>query len=100
MPLAGNLPLILHLHDTEEKGITNMITAIDCGVNHFDTAFGGLGGCPFINGATGNIATEDVVHCLHQIDYKTGINNLKMIELMKETETFLGRKLLEKMIDI
>ena len=93
MPAIGNLPVILHLHDTEGKAIANMIVAIECGVNHFDTAFGGLGGCPFIKGATGNIATEDVVHCLHHMDYETGINNLKMIELAKEVEAFLGRKL-------
>ena len=100
MPLASNLPVILHLHDTEGKGIANMIAAIDCGVTHFDTAFGGLGGCPFIKGATGNIATEDVVHCLHQMDYETGIDNQKMIRLAKEVETFLGRKLPGKVKEI
>jgi hydroxymethylglutaryl-CoA lyase len=100
MPLAGNLPVILHLHDTEGKGIANMISAIECGVNYFDTAFGGLGGCPFIKGASGNIATEDVVHCLHQMGYETGINNLKMIELAKEVEVFLGRKLPGKMKEV
>ena len=93
VPLASNLPVILHLHDTEGKGIANMIAAIDCGVTHFDTAFGGLGGCPFIKGATGNIATEDVVHCLHQMGYETGIDIQKMIRLAKEVETFLERKL-------
>ncbi len=100
VPMAGNLPVIVHLHDTEGKGIANMIAAIECGVNYFDTAFGGLGGCPFIKGATGNIATEDVVHCLHQMGYETGINNLKMIELAKEVEMFLGRKLPGKMKEI
>lgn len=100
MPVVGNLPVILHLHDTEGKAIANMIAAIDCGVNYFDTAFGGLGGCPFIKGATGNIATEDVVHCLHQMGYETGINNLKMIELAKEVEVFLGRKLPGKVKEI
>ena len=93
MPLAGKLPVILHLHDTEGKGIANMIAAIECGVSNFDTAFGGLGGCPFIKGATGNIATEDVVHCLHQMGYETGIDIQKMIKLSKEVEDFLGRKL-------
>ena len=100
MPLASNLPVILHLHDTEGKGIANMIVAIDCGVTHFDTAFGGLGGCPFIKGATGNIATEDVVHCLHQMGYETGINNQKMIRLAKEVETFLGRRLPGKVKEV
>ena len=100
VPLAGNLPIILHLHDTEGKGIANMIAAIDCGVNYFDTAFGGLGGCPFIKGATGNIATEDVIHCLHQMGYETGINNLKIIELAKEVEAFLARKLPGKIKEV
>ena len=100
MTLSGSLPVILHLHDTEGKGISNMIAAIDCGITHFDTAFGGLGGCPFIKGATGNIATEDVVHCLHQMDYETGIDIQKMIRLAKEVETFLGRKLPGKVKDI
>lgn len=100
MPLAGNLPVFLHLHDTEGKGIANMIAAIDCGVRHFDTAFGGLGGCPFIKGATGNIATEDVVHCLHQMGFETGIDNQKMITLAKEVEVFLGRKLPGKIKEI
>lgn len=100
VPMAGNLPVILHLHDTEGKGIANMIAAIGCGVNYFDTAFGGLGGCPFIKGATGNIATEDVVHCLHQMGYETGINIQKMIALAKEVELFLGRKLPGKVKEI
>jgi hydroxymethylglutaryl-CoA lyase len=100
VPMAGNLPVILHLHDTEGKGIANMIAAIECGVNYFDTAFGGLGGCPFIKGATGNIATEDVIHCLHQMGYETEINNLKMIELAKEVEIFLGRKLPGKIKEV
>jgi hydroxymethylglutaryl-CoA lyase len=100
VPLAGNLPVILHLHDTEGKGIANMIAALQCGITYFDTAFGGLGGCPFIQGATGNIATEDVVHCLHQMGYETGINNLKMISLAKEVEIFLGRKLPGKIKEI
>lgn len=99
VPLAGILPVILHLHDTEGKGIANMIAAIETGINHFDTAFGGLGGCPFIKGATGNIATEDVVHCLHQMGYETGIYNQQMIALAKEVENFLGRKLPGKVKD-
>jgi hydroxymethylglutaryl-CoA lyase len=77
-----------------------MIAAIDCGVTHFDTALGGLGGCPFIEGATGNIATEDVVHCLLQMGYETGIDNRKMIALAKEVEIFLGRKLPGKVKEI
>jgi hydroxymethylglutaryl-CoA lyase len=100
VPLAGNLPVILHFHDTEGKGIANMVSALEMGIKYFDTAFGGLGGCPFIKGATGNIATEDVVHCLHQMGFETGIDNLKIIKLAKEVEIFLGRKLPGKMKDV
>ncbi len=97
---AKNTPVILHLHDTEGKGIANMIAGIESGVNHFDTAFGGLGGCPFIKGATGNIATEDVVHILHQMGFETGINLVKSVVIAKEIEDFLGRKLPGKMKEI
>lgn len=100
VPSLGDLPFILHLHDTEGKGIANMIAAIDCGVNYFDTAFGGLGGCPFIKGAIGNVATEDAIHCLHQMGYETGIDNIKMIALAKEVEHFLDKKLPGKIKEI
>lgn len=97
---AKNTPVILHLHDTEGKGIANMIAGIESGVNHFDTAFGGLGGCPFIKGATGNIATEDVVHILHQMGFETGINLAKSVVIAKEIEDFLERILPGKMKEI
>jgi hydroxymethylglutaryl-CoA lyase len=94
------IPVILHLHDTEGKGIANMLAGIESGVTHFDTAFGGLGGCPFIKGATGNIATEDVVHILHQMGFEIGINLSRTIVIAKEIESFLGRKLPGKMKEI
>jgi hydroxymethylglutaryl-CoA lyase len=97
---AKEIPVILHLHDTEGKGIANMLAGIESGVTHFDTAFGGLGGCPFIKGATGNIATEDVAHILHQMGFETGINLTKTIIIAKEIESFLGRKLPGKMKEI
>jgi hydroxymethylglutaryl-CoA lyase len=97
---SNNIPVILHLHDTEGKGIANTLAGIASGVNYFDTAFGGLGGCPFIKGATGNIATEDVVHILQQMGFETNINLSKTIALAKEIEAFLGRKLPGKMKEI
>src|SRR5690625_1790591 len=56
---AGNIPIVLHLHDTRGLGLVNVWAALDEGIDRFDTSLGGLGGCPFIPGATGNIATED-----------------------------------------
>jgi hydroxymethylglutaryl-CoA lyase len=91
--LCGNIPVALHLHNTENKGYANMLAAIEAGVQQFDTAFGGLGGCPFIQGATGNIATEDTVHLLRQIGYETGIDINKVAVVSKEAEYILGEKL-------
>ncbi|RKR15207.1 hydroxymethylglutaryl-CoA lyase [Maribacter vaceletii] len=90
---AGNIPVVLHLHNTENKGYANLYAAIEAGVQIFDTAFGGLGGCPFIKNATGNIATEDSVHMIHQMGYKTGIDINKIAEISRELETTIGNKL-------
>ncbi len=91
--LSGNIPVALHLHNTENKGYANMCAAIEAGVKQFDTAFGGLGGCPFIKGATGNIATEDTAHMLRQMGFETGININKVAEVSREMEAMLGEEL-------
>ncbi|MEJ2288501.1 MAG: hydroxymethylglutaryl-CoA lyase [Deinococcales bacterium] len=72
--VASRVPLILHLHDTRGAGLANLVTALQGGVRRFDTAFGGLGGCPFIPGAAGNIATEDTAHLLHGMGVQTGVD--------------------------
>ncbi len=90
---AGDIPVILHLHNTENKGYANFYAAVEAGVRIFDTAFGGLGGCPFIKSATGNIATEDTAHLAHQMGYKTGINIKEVSEISSELEGMLGYKL-------
>ncbi|MCS7019013.1 MAG: hydroxymethylglutaryl-CoA lyase [Cytophagales bacterium] len=91
--MAGNIPVMLHLHDTEGKGLANLIAAMRVGVRHFDTAFGGLGGCPFIKGATGNIATEDTVYMLEEMGVRTGIDIAAIVNIAREMETILGKKL-------
>lgn len=91
--LCNNIPVALHLHNTENKGYANVCAAIDAGVYQFDTAFGGLGGCPFIKGATGNIATEDTVHMLHQMGYETGINIHNIAGVSKKMEEYLQQPL-------
>ena len=91
--LAGDIPVILHLHNTENKGLANVYAATEAGVRYFDTAFGGLGGCPFIKSATGNIATEDTAHMLHQMGYETGIDIGKLTELSEEMQEFIGTEL-------
>jgi len=93
MERCGDVPLSLHLHNTENKGYANLMSALEAGVRSFDTAFGGLGGCPFIEGATGNIATEDTVHLLHQSGWHTGIDISAVAAVSREAGTLLGRPL-------
>ena len=97
--LAGSTPIILHLHNTENKGYANLFAAIYAGVKIFDTAFGGLGGCPFIKGASGNIATEDSVHMIEQMGYSTGVNIDKIALVSKEMEKILGVQLESKLYE-
>jgi len=78
LPLAGGVPLVLHLHDTRGLGPANVLAAMTCGVTHFDTALGGLGGCPFIPGAPGNIGTEKTVDMLHRMNIETGIDSARV----------------------
>lgn len=96
-PLVGAIPLILHLHDTRGLGLVNVLAALECGVTHFDTAFGGLGGCPFIKGATGNIGTEDTLYMLEEMGIPTGIERRKVAECSRTLEGFLGRQFPGKM---
>jgi hydroxymethylglutaryl-CoA lyase len=98
--LAEGKTVILHQHDTENKGLANVVAALEAGVRIFDTAFGGLGGCPFIKGATGNIATEDTVHLFHQMGIATGVNVQRVAAVSSEMASFLGKPLPGKMYTI
>jgi hydroxymethylglutaryl-CoA lyase len=93
LPLAGEHQVGLHLHNTENKGYANVYAGLEAGVRLFDTAFGGLGGCPFIQGATGNIATEDTVHLLRQMGIETGIDLLAVAGISQEIEAALAQPL-------
>lgn len=68
-----------HFHDTRNNGIVNSIVAIECGINEVETALGGLGGCPFAPGASGNTATEDLVWLLEKMGYDTGVSFEKVL---------------------
>lgn len=85
--------ITLHLHDTRGLGIQNMIAALELGVRRFDTSVGGLGGCPFIPGAAGNISTERSVETLHSMGFRTGIHLEKMNLIRQELSTSLGRSM-------
>jgi hydroxymethylglutaryl-CoA lyase len=74
LPLAGRTPVGLHFHDTRGFGLENVAAALDCGISHFDTAVGGLGGCPFVPGAAGNISTETTARMMFEMNIQTGID--------------------------
>ncbi len=73
----------IHIHDTRNMGIINSYTALECGINKIQTAIGGLGGCPFAPGASGNTSTEDFVYMLNKMGYKTGIDVEAILETAK-----------------
>ena len=83
LPLCQDTPVVLHLHDTRGLGIANVVAAMEMGVDQFDTALGGLGGCPFIKGATGNIATEDTINLMNETGIDTGVDLSKVAQTSK-----------------
>lgn len=92
--------LSLHLHDTRGLAIANMMAGYEAGVRSFDTSAGGLGGCPFVKGAAGNIATEDAVNLFDSYGEATGISLGKMCEVAELYEEILGRTLPGKMSSV
>ena len=90
--LAGT-QLTAHFHNTRGQGLANVLAALETGVRSFESSFGELGGCPVPRGATGNIATEDLVSMLHEMDYETGIDLEKLVEAARSAQTVLGRTL-------
>jgi hydroxymethylglutaryl-CoA lyase len=88
---------VQHLHDTRGMGLANVLAALDYGVSRFDTAFGGLGGCPFIKGATGNIATEDTAYLLERMGIATGIDIAQVALISHELSGRFARPLSGKL---
>ncbi len=81
-----------HFHDTYGQAVANTLASLQMGVWQFDTSVAGLGGCPYAKGATGNVATEDVVYLLHGMGIETGINLDKLIDAGQFISDFLNRK--------
>jgi hydroxymethylglutaryl-CoA lyase len=85
--------LTAHFHNTRGQGLANVLAALDAGCESFESSFGELGGCPFPPGATGNIATEDLVSMLHEMGIETGIDLEKLLLAAREAQAVLGRPL-------
>ena len=85
------LPVAAHFHDTRGLGIANVLAAYNAGCREFDASLGGLGGCPYAPGATGNVATEDVVYMLEGLTIKTGVDMPKLLAATNSVSKLLGR---------
>lgn len=86
---VGAIPIKAHFHDTRGLGLANVVAALDAGVRSFDASLGGLGGCPYAPGASGNICTEDLVFMLESMGLKTGVDIDKLVALRREIEKAL-----------
>lgn len=84
------LELTLHFHNTRGMGFPNVLAGIRAGVDRYDSALGGLGGCPFAAGATGNICTEDLVHMLHAMGFKTDVDLDELLKIAKDLPDIVG----------
>jgi hydroxymethylglutaryl-CoA lyase len=91
--LGDDVELTAHFHNTRGQGLANVYAAYEAGVRSFESSFGELGGCPVPKGATGNVATEDVVSMLHEMGAETGIDLPKLVEAARAAQEVLGRPL-------
>ncbi|MCS7268822.1 MAG: hydroxymethylglutaryl-CoA lyase [Geminicoccaceae bacterium] len=87
------LELALHFHNTRGIGLVNAWVGLELGIERFESSIGGLGGCPFAAGATGNVCTEDLVYLLHESGIDTGIDLEALISVARDVERLLGRPL-------
>src|SRR3954466_11623920 len=83
----------LHFHNTRGTGLANVLTALERGVRRFDASVGGLGGCPYAPGATGNVVTEDLVHMLDDMGVQTGVDLEALIACAHQAQDLVGREL-------
>ncbi len=84
--------LAVHFHDTRGQALANILACLELGVSVVDSSVGGLGGCPYASGATGNVASEDVLFMLHGMDIETGVDMARLIEVGRFISARLGRE--------
>ncbi len=90
--------LALHLHDTRGTALANALVGLEAGIATFDASIGGLGGCPYAPGASGNLATEDLVYMLHGMGYETGVDLAKLVSAGALAQRLVGRRLPGKVL--
>jgi len=85
-----NTQITMHFHNTRGMGLANVLAAVQSGITRFDGSLGGLGGCPYAPGASGNISSEDAIHMLDAMGYDTGMNIPRLLDLARELPTIVG----------
>lgn len=90
--------LALHMHDTRGTALANVLAGLDSGISVFDSAFGGLGGCPYAPGASGNLATEDLVYMLDGMGHETGVDLERLVPASVRVSALVGRTLPSKVL--
>jgi len=85
--------IAMHLHDTRGTALANVLASLDMGVRVFDSSFGGLGGCPYARGASGNLATDDLLYMLHGMGFETGVDLGKLLQFVPKMTAEIGREL-------
>lgn len=92
--------LAMHFHDTRGTALANIVKSLEMGITIFDSALGGLGGCPYAKGASGNVATEDLLYMLHEMGIETGIDINAVMKSAQLIEKVRGKKLNSRQMDI
>ena len=87
---GADTELTLHFHNTRGMGLANILAAIDAGADRFDASLGGIGGCPYAPGASGNVCSEEIVHALELMGYDTGIDLARLIAAAKRLPALIG----------
>ena len=90
--------LTLHFHNTRGMGLANVLAAIDAGADRFDASLGGIGGCPYATGASGNVCTEDIVHALELMGYDTGIDLPLLLQACKRLPELIGHDIASQIV--
>lgn len=90
--------LTLHFHNTRGMGLANVLAGIDAGAEQFDASFGGIGGCPYAPGATGNVCTEEIVHALDLMGYDTGVDLARLLDASRRLPALIGHDIPSQLV--
>ncbi|MBY0095529.1 hydroxymethylglutaryl-CoA lyase [Mesobacillus maritimus] len=100
LPHFNASQLAMHFHDTRGTALANIVKSLEMGITTFDSALGGLGGCPYAKGASGNVATEDLLYMLHEMGIETGVDLKSTLKSAQLIERTLGRSLKSRQMEI